>query len=77
MLVVAYIRYHINVPYALFSIFLYSRWGIVGIKDSHFVSGDNYLLKMRIIDHVFDDMTIDELQLTVILPEGVRDLNLE
>lgn len=41
------------------------------------VSGDNYLLKMRIIDHVFDDMTIDELQLTVILPEGVRDLNLE
>ncbi|KAK4302673.1 hypothetical protein Pmani_025252 [Petrolisthes manimaculis] len=40
-------------------------------------SGDEYLLKLRIIDHVFDDMTIDELLLTIILPEGVRNIKLE
>ncbi|MPC07727.1 dolichyl-diphosphooligosaccharide--protein glycosyltransferase subunit 1-like [Portunus trituberculatus] len=39
--------------------------------------GDEYILKMRILDHVFDDVTIDELKLTVILPEGVRNIAFE
>ncbi|CAH2102917.1 unnamed protein product [Euphydryas editha] len=33
-------------------------------------SGNEYLLKMRAVDHVFDDMQIDELVTKVILPEG-------
>ncbi|XP_050720090.1 dolichyl-diphosphooligosaccharide--protein glycosyltransferase subunit 1-like [Eriocheir sinensis] len=40
-------------------------------------SGDEYILKMRILDHVFDDVTIDELKLVVILPEGVRNIAFE
>ncbi|KAG0717798.1 Dolichyl-diphosphooligosaccharide--protein glycosyltransferase subunit 1 [Chionoecetes opilio] len=42
-----------------------------------FTAGDEYVLKMRILDHVFDDVAIDELQLTVIMPEGVRNINFE
>ncbi|KAG7165132.1 Dolichyl-diphosphooligosaccharide--protein glycosyltransferase subunit 1-like [Homarus americanus] len=40
-------------------------------------SGDEYILKMRILDHVFDDFTVDELVLKIILPEGVRNIILE
>lgn len=32
--------------------------------------GDNYVLKMRFVDHVFDDQVVDYLTLRVILPEG-------
>ena len=45
---------------------------------NHFLlPGDEYILKMRILDHVFDDVSIDELKLTVILPEGVRNIAFE
>ncbi|XP_071520803.1 dolichyl-diphosphooligosaccharide--protein glycosyltransferase subunit 1 [Panulirus ornatus] len=40
-------------------------------------SGDEYILKMRILDHVFDDVSIDELVLKIILPEGVRGIVFE
>lgn len=33
-------------------------------------SGNEYLLKMRVIDHIFDDMQVDELVTKIILPEG-------
>ncbi|KAL0901894.1 hypothetical protein ABMA27_007045 [Loxostege sticticalis] len=33
-------------------------------------SGNEYLLKMRVIDHIFDDMQVDELTTKIILPEG-------
>lgn len=33
-------------------------------------SGNEYLLKMRAIDHIFDDMQVDELVTKIILPEG-------
>ena len=45
--------------------------------SSELFPGDEYILKMRILDHVFDDVTIDELKLTVILPEGVRNIAFE
>lgn len=32
---------------------------------------------MRILDHVFDDVAIDELVLKIILPEGVRGIEFE
>ncbi|KAK7066455.1 proteasome regulatory particle base subunit [Halocaridina rubra] len=40
-------------------------------------AGDEYILKMRILDHVFDDVTVDELLLKIILPEGVRNVVIE
>ena len=36
-----------------------------------------FALRMRVLDHVFDDMVVDELVVRVVLPEGVRDLALE
>lgn len=33
-------------------------------------SGDNYVLKMRFVDHIFDDQVVDYMTLRVILPEG-------
>uniref|UniRef100_A0A7G3AHL8 Dolichyl-diphosphooligosaccharide--protein glycosyltransferase subunit 1 n=1 Tax=Lutzomyia longipalpis TaxID=7200 RepID=A0A7G3AHL8_LUTLO len=41
-----------------------------------FSSGDNYLLKMRAVDHIFDDMAIDELIVKIILPEGSGNIKL-
>ncbi|XP_058120709.1 dolichyl-diphosphooligosaccharide--protein glycosyltransferase subunit 1 [Anopheles ziemanni] len=41
-----------------------------------FQNGDNFLLKMRVIDHIFDDMVIDEVQTKIILPEGSTNVKL-
>lgn len=38
--------------------------------------GDDYLLKMRVVDHVFDDMIVEELITKIILPEGAHDIHL-
>ncbi len=35
-----------------------------------FNSGDDYILKMRLLDHVFDDMLVEDFTLKIILPEG-------
>ena len=34
--------------------------------------GKQFLLKMRFVDHIFDDQVIDEVNLRVILPEGSK-----
>lgn len=34
--------------------------------------GDQYALKMRLVDHVYDDQVIDQLTVKLILPEGAR-----
>lgn len=39
-------------------------------------SGDQYLLKMRVIDHSFDDQVIDTATVKIILPEGVSNVKL-
>ncbi|XP_060765785.1 dolichyl-diphosphooligosaccharide--protein glycosyltransferase subunit 1 [Neoarius graeffei] len=39
--------------------------------------GDQYALKMRLVDHVYDDQVIDELRVKLILPEGARNVHLE
>lgn len=41
-----------------------------------FQNGDNYLLKMRVLDHVFDDMVVDEVTTKIILPEGSTNIKL-
>lgn len=39
-----------------------------------FHSGDQYVLEMRLLDHVFDDMVVDELVVKIILPEGSKNI---
>ncbi|XP_059148604.1 dolichyl-diphosphooligosaccharide--protein glycosyltransferase subunit 1-like [Physella acuta] len=42
-----------------------------------YYKGDNYALKMRFVDHIYDDMVIDELHLKIILPEGAKNVELK
>lgn len=37
-----------------------------------FRRGDNFALNMRLVDHVFDDMLVEEFRLKIILPEGAK-----
>ncbi|KAL0978565.1 hypothetical protein UPYG_G00172310 [Umbra pygmaea] len=39
--------------------------------------GDQYALKMRLVDHVYDDQVIDQLTVKLILPEGARNIHVE
>ncbi|OCT85830.1 hypothetical protein XELAEV_18023999mg [Xenopus laevis] len=39
--------------------------------------GDQYALKMRFIDHVFDDQVVDSLTVKIILPEGAKNLQVD
>lgn len=39
-------------------------------------SGEQYALKIRLLDHVHDEMLVENLILKVILPEGVKDVQL-
>ena len=39
-----------------------------------FNKGENFALKMRVVDHVFDDFVVDDLVLKIALPEGARDI---
>lgn len=41
-----------------------------------FNSGDQYLLKLRLIDHIFDDMLIEQATIKIILPEGSTNIKL-
>lgn len=41
-----------------------------------FNNGDQYVLKMRVIDHIFDDMAIDKATIKIILPEGCSTIKL-
>lgn len=41
-----------------------------------FNSGNQYALKMRLIDHIFDNMAIDEAEIKIILPEGCTNIKL-
>jgi len=42
-----------------------------------FYKGDVHVLNMRVIDHIFDDMLLENVELKIILPEGVTDLKLD
>jgi len=41
-----------------------------------FYKGDNHVLNMRLVDHLFDDMLIEEAEVRIILPEGVSNIEL-
>ena len=34
--------------------------------------GSHFALKMRVVDHVFDEQVVDHLTLKIILPEGAK-----
>ena len=38
---------------------------------------DSYILKMRLVDHVFDDFVIDKLTVKIVLPEGASGVTLK
>ena len=37
-----------------------------------FSSGEKFALSMRLVDHIFDDMLVEDMTLKVILPEGAK-----
>ncbi|KAM9133120.1 LOW QUALITY PROTEIN: dolichyl-diphosphooligosaccharide--protein glycosyltransferase subunit 1 [Pangshura tecta] len=39
--------------------------------------GDQYALKMRFIDHVFDEQVADSLTVKIILPEGAKNIHVD
>ncbi|XP_030061927.1 dolichyl-diphosphooligosaccharide--protein glycosyltransferase subunit 1 [Microcaecilia unicolor] len=39
--------------------------------------GDQYALKMRFIDHVFDEQLVDFLTVKIILPEGAKNIHVD
>uniref|UniRef100_A0A8C2XZ46 Dolichyl-diphosphooligosaccharide--protein glycosyltransferase subunit 1 n=1 Tax=Capra hircus TaxID=9925 RepID=A0A8C2XZ46_CAPHI len=39
--------------------------------------GDQYALKMRLVDHVFDEQVIDSLTVKIILPEGAKNIQVD
>jgi oligosaccharyltransferase complex subunit alpha (ribophorin I) len=41
-----------------------------------FYKGDNHVLNMRLVDHLFDDMLIEEAEVRIILPEGMSNIEL-
>jgi len=41
-----------------------------------FYRGDNHVLNMRLIDHIYDDMLVEEAEVRIILPEGTSNQEL-
>ncbi|XP_065222156.1 dolichyl-diphosphooligosaccharide--protein glycosyltransferase subunit 1 [Planococcus citri] len=41
-----------------------------------YTKGDNFLLKMPLIDHIFDNMVVKEARIEIILPEGSHNIEL-
>ncbi|MED6253529.1 proteasome regulatory particle base subunit [Ataeniobius toweri] len=39
--------------------------------------GDQYALKMRLVDHVYDDQVIDYMTVKIILPEGAKNIHVD
>ncbi|XP_017280633.1 dolichyl-diphosphooligosaccharide--protein glycosyltransferase subunit 1 [Kryptolebias marmoratus] len=39
--------------------------------------GDQYALKMRLVDHVYDDQVIDDMTVKIILPEGAKNIHVD
>lgn len=40
-------------------------------------NNNQYVLKMRLLDHVFDDMHVNELETSIVLPVGVKNVQLK
>jgi len=42
-----------------------------------FSKGERYVLKMRLVDHIFDDFVVDKLTVKVVLPEGSSNIQVK
>nr|CAG4646197.1 EOG090X04O4 [Macrothrix elegans] len=73
-----------------FSLELRPRFPLFGGWQTHYVvgynlpsfanlfnSGDQYVLQMDFISHLFDNMVVDEALVRIILPEGASDIQIE
>lgn len=40
-----------------------------------FKNNNQYVLRMRLLDHVFDDMHVEELETHIVMPVGVKNIN--
>lgn len=40
-------------------------------------SSGEFVLKVRLLDHVFDDMVVDELETRIVLPVGVSNVKVK
>lgn len=52
-----------------------NSFGFKHFRDKSFelyLPGNNYELKMRFVDHIFDDFIVDHFTLRIILPEGSK-----
>merc|ERR1712032_1590187 len=49
------------------------RFPLFGGWKTHYVVGYN-VPNMRLVDHIYDDMLIEQAEIKIILPEGVTDL---
>ncbi|ALC39207.1 CG33303 [Drosophila busckii] len=45
--------------------------------ENLFSAGTDYVLKMRLIDHIHDNMSIEEAVISIILPEGSANIKLD
>jgi len=41
-----------------------------------YYKGEEFALRMRLLDHIFDDMVVQDLTVTIILPEGSKDIDI-
>ncbi|XP_061544649.1 dolichyl-diphosphooligosaccharide--protein glycosyltransferase subunit 1 isoform X1 [Phycodurus eques] len=39
--------------------------------------GDQYALKMRLVDHIYDDQVVDNMTVKIILPEGAKNIQMD
>ena len=42
-----------------------------------YCKGNEYILKMRLVDHVFDDFIVDKLNVKIVLPEGASNVRVK
>ncbi|GFQ66461.1 dolichyl-diphosphooligosaccharide--protein glycosyltransferase subunit 1 [Trichonephila clavata] len=55
----------------------YTLGYIVPTYEYLFNNGDKYVLKMRFVDHVFDDSIVEQCTVKVILPEGSKNIQIK
>lgn len=48
----------------------------VAIYEYLFNKGNDYILKMRFIDHIYDDFVIDHANVKIVLPEGAHNIQI-
>lgn len=48
-----------------------------GLYTDYFLTGDRFVLKLRFIDHIFDDQVVEQAKVKIVLPEGSTDIKVK